>query len=438
MSKEERPTRIYIGRLAGTTVFDPIGDRVGKVMDVVVLFRLLSAPLVVGLVVEVAGKRRVFMPLTRIIAIENGQVISNGLVNLRRFSQRSTETLVVGEILDHQVDFKDGSGKAFIEDVAMESTRAREWRLTYLYVRMAKGGKDAGNKIITPISEVTGLASKIENQKASALISQLEGLKAPDVADVLRELPHHRMVSVASQLRDARLADVLEELGEEDREIIVAGLDIERAADVLEEMQPDDAADLVASLPSAQAEILLSRMQPDDAADVRRLMSYGERTAGGLMTTEPIVLPPDATVATALAHSRRADVPPALATMVFVCRPPLETPTGRFLGVVHLQRALREPPGTMLGEILDTDIEPVSHDDGIGTVTRLLATYNLTAIPVTYEGILLGAVSVDDVLDHLLPADWREYDEGVLDAAIDERHGMLHTKAAKHETLQEG
>ena len=158
MSKEERPTRIYIGRLAGTTVFDPIGDRVGKVMDVVVLFRLLSAPLVVGLVVEVAGKRRVFMPLTRIIAIENGQVISNGLVNLRRFSQRSTETLVVGEILDHQVDFKDGSGKAFIEDVAMESTRAREWRLTYLYVRMAKGGKDAGNKIITPISEVTGLS----------------------------------------------------------------------------------------------------------------------------------------------------------------------------------------------------------------------------------------------------------------------------------------
>ncbi|MDD9205292.1 CBS domain-containing protein, partial [Georgenia sp. 10Sc9-8] len=216
-----------------------------------------------------------------------------------------------------------------------------------------------------------------------------------------------------------RLADVLAELGEEDRVAVVAGLDVERAADVLDQMQPDDAADLVSELPSTTAAALLERMEPEEAADVRRLLAYDQLTAGGMMTTEPLILPPEATVAQALAHARRPGVTPALAAVVFVVRPPLETPTGRLLGAVHLQRALREPPHQLLGSMLDRDIEAVRPVDGIGTVTRLLATYNLTALPVVdEENRLLGAVSVDDVLDHLLPDDWRQADERVTDEAM--------------------
>ena len=163
-------------------------------------------------------------------------------------------------------------------------------------------------------------------------------------------------------------------------------------------------------------------MEPEEAQDVRRLLAYEERTAGGLMTTEPIVLPPEATIATALASARRADIPPALAAIMFVCRPPLETPTGRFLGVVHIQRALREAPSAMIGTILDTDIEAISASAGIGTVTRLLATYNLTALPVVDDDSLIGAVSVDDVLDHLLPEDWRDADDDVTDEAVEAQH----------------
>jgi Mg/Co/Ni transporter MgtE len=186
-------------------------------------------------------------------------------------------------------------------------------------------------------------------------------------------------------------------------------------------MQPDDAADLVNELPDDKAAQLLERMEPEEAADVRRLIAYDEHTAGGLMTTEPVMLGPEASVATLLAHARRADVPAALAAIVFVVRPPLETPTGRLLGVVHLQRALREPPTSLIGTILDTDVDPVLPSDGIGKLTRLLATYNLTALPVVDEDHrLLGAVSVDDVLDHLLPDDWREADEDVTDEAMDD------------------
>ncbi|MGO1583480.1 MAG: CBS domain-containing protein, partial [Actinomycetaceae bacterium] len=121
------------------------------------------------------------------------------------------------------------------------------------------------------------------------------------------------------------------------------------------------------------------------------------------------------------AHARRRDIPAALSALVFVVRPPLETPTGRFLGVVHLQRALREPPTTPVGTLLDKDVDAVLPTDGLGKITRLLATYNLTALPVGDEdGRLLGAVSVDDVLDHLLPEDWREADEDVTDETMDE------------------
>lgn len=201
----------------------------------------------------------------------------------------------------------------------------------------------------------------------------------------------------------------MEELPDDDQVEILGKLKDERAADVLEAMDPDDAADLLSELPEEDKERLLTLMQPDDAADVRRLLSYEERTAGGLMTTEPIVLRPDATVADALARVRQQDLSPALAAQVYVCRPPDETPTGKYLGTVHFQRLLRDPPFTLVSSIVDNDLPPLSPQTPLPAVTAFLAAYNMVAAPVVDDsGSLLGAVTVDDVLDHLLPEDWRE------------------------------
>ena len=413
---------VYAARLIGTPVFDPIGDQVGTVYDVVALFRLKGDPLAVGLVVEVVGKRRVFLPLTRVTSIANGQVITTGIVNIRRFSQRPAETLVLAQLIERHVHLRETNEEAVVIDVAITQTKPREWQLTSLYVRTGKRAVGGQRSFTVPVREVTGLMNPAAVQGNVSILAQINELKPADVADVLRELPAGRMQAVASELTDERLADILEELGDEDRIEILSSLDMERAADVLDVMQPDDAADLVAELPTDQAAELLERMEPEEAQDVRRLLAYEERTAGGLMTTEPIVLPPEATIATALASARRADIPPALAAIMFLCRPPLETPTGRFLGVVHIQRALREAPSAMIGTILDTDIEAISASAGIGTVTRLLATYNLTALPVVDDDSLIGAVSVDDVLDHLLPEDWRDADDDVTDEAVEAQH----------------
>ncbi|UNX54170.1 CBS domain-containing protein [Georgenia sp. TF02-10] len=420
-SRSGAPSRVYVARLAGTPVFDPLGDQVGRVHDVVVLVRLKGAPRAVGLVVEVPGRRRVFLPLTRVTSIDAGAVITTGLVNIRRFVRRATETLVVAELLDRQVTLRDGSGTAVVKDVALEQQRNRDWLVTKLFVRRhaGRGVLRRGEALVVDVEDVTGLAASPGQQGATALLATLEDLKPADIADVLRDLTDTRRLEVAAELDDERLADVLEELGEEDRVSIVSGLGVERAADVLDVMEPDDAADLLAELPTARASELLEAMEPDEAKDVRRLLAYEEHTAGGLMTTEPIILPPEATVATALAHARRQDVTPALAAMLFVVRPPLETPTGRLLGVVHLQHALREPPHALVGSLLDKDVDALAPQDEIGKVTRLLATYNLTALPVVDDGgRLLGAVSVDDVLDHLLPEDWRDADEDLTDEVM--------------------
>lgn len=415
-------SRVFIGKLAGTSVFDPIGDAVGRISDAVVLVRLASAPRVIGFVIEVAAHRRVFLPITRVTAIKPGAVITTGLINIRQFSQRPGEATVFGELIDRVVTMNDRTGEVKILDMAMEQDAERNWIITHLYVRRQNSGLTLrrGETFLVAPEDISGLAKQSAlGQEATTLLAMTEDMKAADFADLLADLPATRRNEVAHQLTNERLADILEELGEEDRVGILSSLDVRRAGDVLDVMQPDDAADLISELPQEQARILLSAMEPEEAADVRRLLIYDEHTAGGMMTSSPVILPPDANVATLLAHVRREDIPPALAALAIVSRPPLEVPTGRYLGVVHIQRALREPPQTALGTIMDDALEAIDPHMGLGTVTRLLATYNLTAIPVVDSSQhVLGAVSVDDVLDHLLPDDWRDADERITDETM--------------------
>lgn len=409
------PSRVFVARLAGLFVYDPNGDQVGKVRDVVVAVRAENRPpRVLGLVVEVLGRRRIFVPMTRVTSVDSGQVITTGLVNMRRFQQRSTETLVLGELLDRTVTITDTGERAVVFDIAMEQMRTRDWQLSRVAVQ--QGSKRFGRKGQTQIlewGEVSGLTDVEVAQGATHLLAALDTMRPADLAGVIHDLTSKRRGEIAAALDDERLADVLEELPEDDQVEILSQLASERAADVLEEMSPDDAADLIAELPPETAETLLALMEPDEAEDVRRLMAYEERTAGGLMTTDPVILPPSATVAEALAVIRQVELTPSLAAMVYVCRPPLETPTGKFLGVGHFQRLLREPPSTLVSGVIDNDIESLRADAPLEEVTRLMAHYNLVASPVVDDdGHLLGVVSVDDVLDHMLPEDWREQPAG--------------------------
>jgi Mg/Co/Ni transporter MgtE len=402
--------RIFLARLAGTAVFDPNGDPVGKVRDAVATLRSNNqAPRILGLVVEVPLRRRVFVPITRVTSIESGTVVITGLLNMRRFDTRTGELLVLGDLLDRTITVVEDNESVLVEDMAMEQNRTGDWLITRVHImRKGHGFRRKGATSTLAWEDVTGFAQHESNQGVANLLSTLSNLRAADLAAVLQDLAPKRRVEVARALNDERLADVLEEMDEAERVALLAELEGERAADVLEEMDPDDAADLLREIGEERAQELINLMDPEDAEDVLRLMTYEDYSAGGMMTTEPIVMSADYTVADALAAVRQSEISPALASQVFIARQPLETPTGRFIGMVHYQRLLRERPSTLLGSIVDTNTQGVNPDASLHAVSSYLASYNLLSLPVIdANDRLLGAVTVDDVLDHLLPENWR-------------------------------
>jgi Mg/Co/Ni transporter MgtE len=349
-------------------------------------------------------------------------------VSLRRFSQRPGEVLVLGQVLDTRVQVNDpelaqlAGVDVVVVDLGIEQIRSRDWMVTRVAVRSHRRLGRRTTVHIADWQNVQGLtpsALAMPGQGVAQLLHQFEGQRPIEVADAIRELPPKRRYEVVNALDDDRLADILQELPEDDQTDVLLQLDTERAADVLEAMDPDDAADLLGVLNPTEAEVLLARMDPEDSDPVRRLLKHSPDTAGGLMTSEPVVLAPDTTVAEALARARDPDLTPALSSLVFVVRPPTATPTGRYLGCVHLQRLLREPPASLVSGIIDTDLPSLVPETSLAALTRYFAAYNLVCGPVVdEESHLLGAVTVDDVLDHLLPHDWRaREDEPDLDVA---------------------
>jgi Mg/Co/Ni transporter MgtE len=407
--------RVFAAQLAGLAVFGPDGEQIGKVRDIVAGLRAdRLPPRVLGVVVELATRRRIFVPMLRVTSIEPAAVtLSTGSVNLRHFHQRTNEVRVIGQLLDAQVVIESSGARAVVEDVAMEPTRTRDWILSRVAVRERLGrfGRRGPVKVLR-WEDVRGpntVELATEPQGAQQLLSVFESMRAADVAMALRDLPTKRRYEIADALDDERLADVIEELPELDQKDLLSHLDDERAADILEAMDPDDAADLLAELSELDKNRLLELMEPAESAQAKRLLGYSADTAGGLMTPEPVVLTPDATIAEALARVRNPDLTPALASMVFVTRPPSATPTGRYLGCVHLQRLLREPPFELVAGALDTELAKLPPTASLSEVTRYFAAYNLVCAPVVDDSEhLVGAVTVDDVLDHILPENWRE------------------------------
>ncbi len=401
-------------------VLGPLGENFGRVRDVVISISIVrQQPRVLGLVVDLATRRSIFIPMLRVASIEpNAVTLSTGSVSLRHFEQRPGEVLAMGQVLDTQVKVNDpalpelAGRDVVITDLGIEQSRTRDWLVTRIAVRTQRRLGRRGPVNVVDWQNVQGLtpsALAMPGQAVAQLLNQFEGRRAVDVADTIRGLPSKRRLEVFKALSDNRLADILQELPESEQADALSQLGTERAADLLEEMDPDDAADLLGVLTPTDAELLLARMDPGESAPVRRLLKYSPDTAGGLMTSDPLVLTADTTVAEALARARDNDLTPALSSMVFVTRPPTATPTGRYLGCVHLQRLLREPPSELVGGIVDSDLLTLTPQTSLASVTRYFAAYNLVCGPVVDdENHLLGAVTVDDLLDHLLPHDWRD------------------------------
>ncbi|MGA9857139.1 MAG: CBS domain-containing protein [Solirubrobacteraceae bacterium] len=391
---------VYLSRLTRLPLLGADGADVGRVVDAVVDLGS-KPPRVNGLVVAVQ-RRRVFVGIGRIGEIgAEGARLRRGSVNLRQFVLRDGERLLAGELLGKR--FK---GSRVVDIGLTPAPEQAGWEVATVALagRRVPGLRRAPEVVDwSEAGELFASERPVDRQAA-----EMAGLHPAEMAGALRRLPLSRRRVLAAELEDDRLADLLEELSEDEQVKLIEGLDLERLARVLDQMEADDAADLLGEFSAGRQAELLHAMDPEEAEPVRRLLTYQPDTAGGLMTPEPVILAPDTTVAEALARVRDPFLPVPLASAVFICRPPLETPTGRYVGNVGIQRLLREAPSKPLGRCVDEEVEPVDVGASDREVAAQIAAYDVVSLAVVdAAGRLVGAVTVDDVLDRVLPANWR-------------------------------
>jgi CBS domain-containing protein len=395
---------IYAFRVMRLPLLDAGGAAIGRLDDIVVVpARAGGAPRVVGFTAT-SQRRRIFVNAGRIASLDNdGARLRSWDVDLNPFRSRSGEKLLGRDVIDLRV------GDETVSDVALRPAgdgRASWWEVTHVRLSQRSALRRRPSFRLVEWTALADLFAATTEMAAEA--ARLRDLHPSDVANAVRLLPLHQRKQLAEAMDDERLADLLEELPEAEQLRIIEGLDLDRLIGVLEEMEYDDLADLLVEMPGEQRTRILEAMDDDDAAVMRQLLSYEEGTAGSLMTPEIVILGPTATVAEALAEIRDPDWLVSIAAQVFVCQPPYKAPTGRYLGVVHFQRLLREPPAMELGRCLEH--EPViPPDTSEREVAERLASYNMLAVGVCDDaGRLLGAITVDDVLDRTLPTGWRQ------------------------------
>ena len=407
------PRLLSLSSLLKSPLLDARGDRLGRLEDLIVRPAGQPHPPVTGLVVSIGG-RELFVPIDRVESLEPGRVgLAGETLDLGRFERRPGELLLA----------RDLQARHLINLVGARLVRANDIELAELDGQWRVVAVDPSNRPVLRRLLPRPLADRVRPGKLIDWAS-IEPFVA-HVPTAKMRIPYRKL----ARLRPAQIADLVEAASHEEGEEIIeaVGLNRELEADVFEELDPEHQREFLASRPDAEAARLLARMAPDDAADlitdldqerrlpiiealpakqrrkVEALLRYHPESAGGLMSPDFLALPGSATVSSALAAVRAADAPPEALTTVYVV-----DDDGCLIGSVPLVRLLKASPDTELAGIAEADPVTVPVDADVHAITRKMADFNLSSLPVVdHTQRLLGIVTVDDVLELMLPTGWR-------------------------------
>ena len=258
--------------------------------------------------------------------------------------------------------------------------------------------------LVEPLQAKEPEAPKTAAVRLTIPHQKLALLHPADIADVVEEMTADERVAVFQQLDLETAADALQEVEPEMQAAIVSDLPEERAADILEEMDPDEAADLLQDLPEDRREELVDLMEKEEASDVEELLTYPEDSAGGIMTTDFVALPGEQTAAQSIDQLREKKPDPELTYYLYVV-----DAQGKLEGVLSLRDLVVAPPETKVTAIMDPRVLKIPAETPKEEVASLIAKYDLLALPVVdARGRLLGTVTVDDVVELILPRGWKK------------------------------
>jgi CBS domain-containing protein len=403
---------LYLSQLLGRPIREVEGERVATLKDVIV--RLGSDhPPVMGLVARF-GRLDLFVPRAHLLSFDiSGARISSDPVDFRRFARREGEVLLARDVLDKQLIDVDGKRVVRVNDVQLIESGG-EWLVTGadvtfagLWRRLTPHNFVGTNRPVEVIdwADVGYLATDAAGVQLKSSRDKLSRLHPVEIARLAEALSRHHGSEVIEALDDETAAETLEEMHAEDQARIIGDMEEERAADILEHMSPDEAADVLGDLPKDKAVDLLERMDHEEKEDVKELLPYEDDEAGGLMTTEFVVLPKHLTAGEALARLREMAETPNMIYYLYVVE---EEESWKLSGVIALRSLILADPSFPLSHVMRDEFQFAHPKDSAREVAETIAEYNLLALPVVDDaGDIAGIVTVDDAMEYLLPKDWR-------------------------------
>jgi CBS domain-containing protein len=409
------PDAIHVSSVAGSPLLDSAGERLGKVEDVVVrLDDGQNLPQVIGLKVRIGG-RDLFVPIDRIEQLGPDKVCAaTTKLNLAQFDRRPGELLLREDVLDRsminvataklvkarEVELVCDDGVWRVAGID-PSLRPRLWRFLPRHFR----GHDTEHRQFVAWTDLEPFLAHVPTSRLKLAARRLRGLHPAQIADLVEAASHEEGEEILEAVgEDKELeADVFEELDDEHQvEFLRERTDPEAAA-VLSRMASDDAADLLLELDQNRRLPILNQLPPAKQHKVRQLLGYNPSTAGGLMNPDFVAVPRDATVAQAIERLRNSDLGPQQMSVLCVV-----DGEGKLVGALSLAQLLRADGAEKVETLTESTLPTVPVEDEFADIARLMTDYNLIAIPVLDdEGTPVGIIAVDDVLEQLLPEEWR-------------------------------
>lgn len=404
---------LFLSEVIRKPVFDPKGDTIGRVKDIVVV-KGEPFPKVASLIVEKNGQFKLLQ--WREVNLFNKRIISS-FINaplLEPYTFIEGDLLAARDILDKQIVDINGVKVVRANDIKLEGYDS-EAVLAAVDVGMRgilrRLGIERGSdgvlnlfKTRLPLNLISWnylqpLSPQLGSLTLTVPRQMVSELHPADIAELISQVSREEGTHFFKDLDIETAAEALSELKPERQAEIISAIEPEKAADIIEEMPPDEAADVLSDLPAEKAKEILEHIEKEDAEDIQELLSHEDDTAGGLMTTDFIAYSPGLTVEEAIRRFRQDAA--EIDKLYYLY---LTDEAEKLVGVVSLRELLMAAPSTTLSAIMETKLKAVKPDEDEMIVAELVSKYNLVALPVVdEEGALLGVVTVDDIIDRILP-----------------------------------
>jgi CBS domain-containing protein len=408
---------VHVSAVAGSALLDSAGERLGRVEDVIARLDMGDGqPPVIGLKAKIGG-REMFVPAARIERLEpHAARTATTKLNLAQFERRPGEVLLRADVLDRSMINVDTARLVTAREVELvcdsgtwrvagidASFRARLWRLLPRRFR----GHDSDHTQFIAWSDLEPFVGHVPTSRLKLASRRLARLHPAQIADLVEAASHEEGEEILEAVgQDKELeADVFEELDDEHQVEFLRERSDQEVASVLSRMASDDAADLLLEIEQDRRLPVLNLMPAAEQRKIRSLLGYNPSTAGGLMNPDFVSVQTSASVRDALARVRASELGPQQVSIVCVL-----DEGGSLAGTISLAELVRAPDEQAVSSLIEAEATTpsVAVEADLPEVALVMSDYNLTAIPVLDgECRPVGVVAVDDVLELLLPEEWR-------------------------------